>query len=74
LELIFTTNSIGIIALTKGLLGDENLIMGLKKIVIQLIFGVGIRRNYSLRLLLHLLFFMNVKYGVVVSLVNLGEK
>jgi hypothetical protein len=74
LELIFTTNSIGIIALGKGLLGDGKIIMGLKTIVNQLIFGVGIRRNSSLRLLLHLLFFMDVKYGVVVSLVNPGER
>jgi hypothetical protein len=62
------------LALRKGLLGDRKLIMGLKTIVIQLIFGFGIRRNSSLRLLLHLLFFMDVKYGVVVSLVNLGER
>jgi hypothetical protein len=31
-------------------------------------------RNSSLRLLLHLLFFMDVKSGDVVSLVNLGER
>jgi hypothetical protein len=74
LEFIFTTSSIGIIALRKGLLGDEKLIMGLKTIVNQLIFGVGIRRNFSLRLLLHLLFFMDVKSRVVVSLVNPGER
>jgi hypothetical protein len=67
LELIFTTNSIEIIALRKGLLGDGKLIMGLKTIANQLIFGVGIRRNSSLRLLLHLLFFMDVKSEVVVS-------
>jgi hypothetical protein len=73
LELIFTTSSIGIIALRKGLLGDGKLIMGLKIIVNPLIFGVGIRRNSSLRLLLHLLFFMDVKSRVVVSLVNPGE-
>jgi hypothetical protein len=72
--LIFTTNSIEIIALRKRLLGDGKLIMGLKTIVNQLIFGVGIRRNSSLRLLLHLLFFMDVKYGVVVSLVNHRER
>jgi hypothetical protein len=59
--------------LRKGLLGDGNLIMGLKTIVNQLIFGVGIRRNSSLRLLLHLLFFMDVKSRVLVSLLNLGE-
>jgi hypothetical protein len=35
-------------------LADGKLIMGLKTIVNQLIFGVGIRRNSSLRLLLHL--------------------
>jgi hypothetical protein len=74
LELIFTTSLIGIIALRKGLLGDGKLIMGLKTIVNQLNFGVGIRRNSSLRLLLHLLFFMDVKYGAVVSLVNPGER
>jgi hypothetical protein len=60
--------------LRKGLLGDGKLIMGLKTIVNQLIFGVGLRRNSSLRLLLHLLFFMDVKYGVLVSLVNPGER
>jgi hypothetical protein len=60
--------------LRKGLLGDGNLIMGLKTIVNQPIFGVGIRRNSSLRLLLHLLFFMDVKFGAVVSLVNPGER
>jgi hypothetical protein len=48
--------------------------MGLKTIVNQLNFGVEIRRNSSLRLLLHLLFFMDVKYGVVVSLVNPRER
>jgi hypothetical protein len=48
--------------------------MGLKIIVNQLIFGVERRRNSSLRLLLNLLFFMDVKYRVVVSLVNHGEK
>jgi hypothetical protein len=74
LELIFTTSSIRIIAFRKGLLGDEKIIMGLKTIVNQLIFGAGIRRNSSLRLLLHLLFFMDVKSGAVVSLVNPGER
>ena len=69
-----TTSSIGIITLRKGLLGDEKLIMGLKTIVNELIFGVGIRINSSLRLFLYLLFFMDVKYGVVVSLVNPGER
>jgi hypothetical protein len=68
------TRVIGIIALRKGLLGDGKLIMGLKTIVNQLIFGVGIRRNSSLRLLLHLLFFMDVKSRAVVSLVNPGER
>jgi hypothetical protein len=48
--------------------------MGLKTIVNQLNFGVGIRRNSSLRLLLLLLFFMDLKYEVVVSLVNPGER
>jgi hypothetical protein len=48
LELIFTTSSIGIIALRKGLLGNGKLIMGLKTIVNQLNFRVGIRRNSSL--------------------------
>jgi hypothetical protein len=74
LELILTTRSIGIIAFRKGLLGDGKLIMGLKTIVNQLIFGFGIRRNSSLRLLLHLLFFMDVKSGVVLCLVNPGER
>jgi hypothetical protein len=74
LELIFTTSSTRIIALRKGLLGDGKLIMGLKTIVNQLIFGVGIRRNSSLRLLLHLLFFMDVKPRVVVSLMNPRER
>jgi hypothetical protein len=60
--------------LRKGLLGDGKLIMDLKTIVNQLIFGVWIRRNSSLRLLLHLLFFMDVNYGVVVSLVNPGKR
>ena len=48
--------------------------MGLKTIVNQLIFGVGIRRKSSLRLLILLLFFMDVKSGDVVSLVNPGER
>jgi hypothetical protein len=74
LELIFTTSSIGNIALSKGLLGDGNLFMGLKILVNQLIFGVEIRRNSSLREFLHLLFFMDVNSGVVVSLVNTGER
>jgi hypothetical protein len=59
--------------LKKKLLGDGKLIMGLKTIVNQLIFGVGIRKNSSLRLLLHLFFFMDVKSGAVVSPVNPGE-
>jgi hypothetical protein len=74
LELIFTISSIGIIALRKGLLEDEKIIMVLKTIVNQLIFGVGIRRNSCLRLLLHLIFFMDLKSGAIVSLVNLGER
>jgi hypothetical protein len=37
------------------------------------IFEVGIRRNSCLRLFLLLLFFMDLKFGVVVSLVNPGE-
>jgi hypothetical protein len=57
LEFIFTTSSIGIIALRKGLLGDER-----------------IRINSSLRLVLHMLFFMDVKYRVVLSLVNPEER
>jgi hypothetical protein len=56
------------------ILRDGNLIMGLKTIVNQLMFGVGIRRNSSLRLLLHLLSFMDVNSRVVVSLVNRGER
>ena len=58
------------LTLRKGLLGDGKFIMGLKTIVNQLIFRVGIRRNSSLRLFLHLLFFMDVKSGAIVSLVN----
>jgi hypothetical protein len=72
--MIFTTSSIGIVALRKGLLGDGKLIMGLKTIVNKSIFGFGIRINSSLRLSLHLLFFMDVKFGVVVSLVNPRER
>jgi len=60
--------------LRKGLLGDGKLINGLKKIVNQPIFGVVIRRISSLRLLLHLLLFMDVESGAVVSLMNLGER
>jgi hypothetical protein len=74
LESIFTTSSIVIIALRKGLLGDGNIIMDLKTIVNQSVFGYGIRRNSSLRLLLLLLFFMDVKSEEVVSLVNHGER
>jgi hypothetical protein len=48
--------------------------MGLKTIVNQPIFGFGIRRNSSLSLLLRLSFFMDVKSGDVVSLVNPGER
>jgi hypothetical protein len=44
--------------------------MGLKTIVNELIFGVGIRIISSLRLLLHLLVFMDVKSEAVVSLVK----
>jgi hypothetical protein len=44
--------------------------MVLKTIVNEMIFGVGIRRNSSLRLLLQLLFSMDVKSRAVVSLVN----
>jgi hypothetical protein len=61
-------------SIEKRIIGDGKLIMGLKTIVNQLNFGVGIRRNSSLRLLLHLLFFMDVKYGAVVSLVNPRER
>ena len=50
------------------------LIMELKIVVNQLNFGFGIRRNSSLRLSLHMLFFMDVKFGDVVSLVNPGER
>jgi hypothetical protein len=74
LELIFNRKSIGIIALRKRLLGDGKLIMGLKTIVNKLIFGVGIRRNSLLRLLLQRLFFMDVKSGAIVSLMNPGER
>jgi hypothetical protein len=55
-------------------LRDGKLIMDLKTIVNQLIFGVEIRRNSSLRLLLYMLFFMDVKSGAGVSLVNPGER
>jgi hypothetical protein len=48
--------------------------MGFKTIVNQSIFGFVIRGNSSLRLSLHLLFFMDVKSGAVVSLMNLGER
>ena len=48
--------------------------MGLKTIVKQLIFGYGIRKNSSLRLLLLLLFYMDVKFGDVESLENHGER
>jgi hypothetical protein len=74
LEEVNSYKYLGIIALRKGLLGDGKFIMGLKTIVHQMNYGVGIRRNSYLRLLLHLLFFMDVKYGVVVSLVNPGER
>ena len=47
--------------------------MGLKMIVNQLIFGVGIRRNSSLRLSLVMLSSMVVKFGVATSLENHGE-
>jgi hypothetical protein len=73
LESIFTTSSTGIKALRKGLLGDGKLIMGLKTIVNQSIFGFGTRRNSSLRLYLHLLFFMDLKTEATVSLVNPRE-
>jgi hypothetical protein len=74
LEFIFTTSSTRIIALRKGLLGDGNLNMGLKIVVNQSIFGFGIIRKSSFRLFLHLLLFMDAKSGVVVSLVNPGER
>jgi hypothetical protein len=51
---------------------DGNLIMGLKTIV-QSIFGYGIRKKTFLRLLLLMLFGMDVKFGDVVSLENHGE-
>jgi hypothetical protein len=44
--------------------------MDFKTIINKLIFGVGIRVNSSLRLLLHMLIFMDVNFGVVVSLMN----
>jgi hypothetical protein len=52
---------------------DGNLIMGLKTIVNQSIFGYGIRKKKKLRLLLLMLFGMDVKFGDVVSLENHGE-
>jgi hypothetical protein len=64
LESIFTTSSIGI-SIDK-LIIDEKLIMGLKTIVIQWIFGYGIRRKP----LLHLLFFMGVNSRDIVSLLE----
>jgi hypothetical protein len=50
------------------------LIMGLKTIVNQQTFGYGIRKNSSLRLSSLLLFYMDVKFGDVVSLENHGER
>jgi hypothetical protein len=50
------------------------LIMGLKTIVNQWIFGYGIRKNSSLRLSLLLLFYMDVKFGDAVSLESHGER
>jgi hypothetical protein len=61
-------------SIEKMIIGGWKAYYGLKTIVNQLIFGVGIRRNSSLRLLLHLLFFMDVKSKDVVSLVNPGER
>jgi hypothetical protein len=58
----------------KRIIGGWKTYCGLETIVNQLIFGVGIRRNSSLRLLLHMLFFMNVKSMVVVPLVKPGER
>jgi hypothetical protein len=58
----------------KRIIGDGKITMCLKTIVNDLIFGVGIRRNNSLRLLLQLLFFMDVKSWVVVSLMNPRER
>ena len=52
---------------------DGNLIMGLKTIVNQSIFGYGIRKKTFLRFLLHMLFGMDVKFGDGVSLENHGE-
>lgn len=40
--------------------------MGLKTIISQEIFGFGIKRSFSLRLSSHLLFYMDVKFGVEV--------
>jgi hypothetical protein len=74
LEEVNSYKYLGIIASTKGLLGDGKLIMGLKTIVNQMNFGVGIRRNSYLRLLLHLLFFMDVKCGAIVNIVNPRER
>jgi len=53
---------------------DGKIIMGLKTIVNQPIFGYGIRKNSSLRLLLILLFYMDAKFGDTVSLENRGER
>jgi hypothetical protein len=43
-------------------------IMGLKTIVNQHTFGYGIRKNSSMRISTLLLFYMDVKFGDVISL------
>jgi hypothetical protein len=49
---------------------DGNLSMGFKTIVNQSNFGYGIRKKSSLRLLLIISFYMDVKFGDAVSLDN----
>jgi hypothetical protein len=58
----------------KWIIGGSKSYYGLENNCNQLIFGVQIRRNSSLRVLLHLLLFMDVKSQALVSLVNLGER
>jgi hypothetical protein len=57
-------------------LGDEGIVNGKTSTPSSIFqhFGVGIRRKSSLRLLLHLLFFMDMKFGAIVSLMNPGER
>jgi hypothetical protein len=61
-------------SIVKWIIGGWKAYYGLKTFLNQPIFGFGIRINSSLRLSLHLLFFMDVNSGDVVSLVNPGER